>query len=149
MFRREPRSLLIRTVVAALAMLLTSGVALAQGKQAKTDFGKREWDSNCAGCHGATGKGDGPFKPYLTKSPTDLSILSRSNKGVFPFDHVYQVVDGRKDVQAHGSRDMPIWGADYLARSAGDYLDVPYDPELYVRTRILALVEYIYRLQAK
>ena len=149
MYRRNSRPVLIKAVVAALAMLLGSGVALAQGKRANTDFGKREWDSNCAGCHGATGKGDGPYKPYLNKSPTDLSILSRSNKGVFPFDQVYQVVDGRKDVQAHGSRDMPIWGADYLARSAGDYMDVPYDPEVYVRTRILALVDYIYRLQVK
>jgi len=145
----DSRPALFRTAVAALAVLLASGVALAQGKQAKSDFGKREWDSNCAGCHGATGKGDGIYKPYLTKSPTDLTILSKANKGVFPYDHVYQVVDGRKGIEAHGSRDMPIWGADYLSKAAGDYMDVPYDPELYVRTRILALVEYIYRLQAK
>jgi mono/diheme cytochrome c family protein len=149
MFLRDSRPALFRVAFAALAMLLASGVALAQGRQGKSDFGKREWDSNCAGCHGATGKGDGPYKPYLTKSPTDLTILSKANKGVFPYDHVYQVVDGRKGIEAHGSRDMPIWGADYLSKAAGDYMDVPYDAELYVRTRILALVEYIYRLQAK
>jgi len=28
-------------------------------------------------------------------------------------------------------------------------MDTPYDPEVYVRTRILALIDYIYRLQAK
>ena len=29
------------------------------------------------------------------------------------------------------------------------YMDVPYDPEVYVRTRILSLVEYLNRLQLK
>jgi mono/diheme cytochrome c family protein len=149
MYRQDPRAASIGTVIAALAVLLASGLALAQGKQIRSEFGKREWDSNCAGCHGAIGKGDGIYKPFLTKSPTDLTTLSRANSGVFPFEHVYQVIDGRKVVPAHGARDMPIWGADYLAKAAGDYMDVPYDPELYVRTRILALVEYIHRLQAK
>jgi mono/diheme cytochrome c family protein len=146
---RDSRPAVIRTVIAALAVLVASSVALAQGKQAKSDFGKREWDSNCAGCHGATGKGDGVYKPYLNKSPTDLTVLTKTNQGVFPFDYLCQVIDGRKAFEAHGARDMPIWGADYLAKAAGDYMDVPYDPELYVRTRILALVEYIHRLQAK
>jgi hypothetical protein len=44
---------------------------------------------------------------------------------------------------------MPIWGLDYLAKGGQSYKDVPYDPEVFVRTRILALTEYIYRLQAK
>jgi mono/diheme cytochrome c family protein len=143
----DSRPAVIRTVVAALVVLFASSVALAQGKPAKSDFGKREWDSNCAGCHGATGKGDGVYKPYLTKSPTDLTVLAKANKGVFPFDHLYQVIDGRKAAEAHGSRDMPVWGADYLAKASSDYMDVPYDPEFYVRTRILALIDYIHRLQ--
>ena len=33
--------------------------------------------------------------------------------------------------------------------AANYYFEVPYDPEAYVRTRILALLEYISRLQAK
>ena len=44
---------------------------------------------------------------------------------------------------------MPIWGGRYLEKAAGSYMDVPYDYEAYVRTRVLALAEYIYRLQAK
>lgn len=50
---------------------------------------------------------------------------------------------------SHGTRDMPIWGQDYRVRAAEYYMDVPYDSELFVRTRILALAEYLSRLQAK
>jgi len=131
------------------AILLLSGVGLAQGKPARFDFGKREYDSNCAGCHGIRGRGDGEYKPYLTKSPSDLTRLAKANGGVFPYQQTYEIIDGRKAVAAHGARDMPIWGADYLAKASADYMDVPYDPEIYVRNRIMALVDYLERLQAR
>lgn len=138
--------ILVKAGLLAAALLWTAGAAWAQGQ---LDFGKREYESNCANCHGVKGKGDGMYKPYLNKSPTDLSALAKANHGVFPYQHVYESIDGRKAIAAHGSGDMPIWGADYLAKSAGDYMDVPFDPEIYVRTRITALVDYIHRLQAK
>lgn len=130
-------------VAAMIAM--PSAVSAAE----KIDFGKREYQANCAGCHGATGKGDGPYNAYLTKSSSNLTVLAKNNGGVFPMARVYEVIDGRQDVQAHGPREMPIWGADYLVKAAEYYVDVPYDPEPYVRARILALIEYIHRLQAK
>jgi len=129
------------------ALIGWMGTAYAQDK--KFDFGKREYDSNCASCHGLTGKGDGPYKPFLTKSPTDLTVLAKKNAGVYPFHSVYAIVDGRQDVAAHGPRDMPIWGSAYSLKAAASNMDVPYSPESYVRTRILALTEYISRLQAK
>ncbi|HEY7724485.1 MAG TPA: c-type cytochrome [Anaeromyxobacteraceae bacterium] len=138
----------LSTVLVGALALCASGVALGQGK-ARGDFGKREYDSKCAGCHGVKGKGDGVYKPFLTRSPSDLTTLAKANGGVFPYDAVYQVIDGRKGVPAHGPRDMPIWGADYLAAAAADYMDVPYDAEVYVRNRIMSLVDYLYRLQAR
>ena len=49
---------------------------------------------------------------------------------------------------------MPVWGKDYLqqARDAyreGDYASGRSDPELFPRTRILALNDCMNRLQAK
>lgn len=129
------------------ALIGVTGSPYAQDK--KFDFGKREYDSNCASCHGLKGKGDGPYKPFLTKSPTDLTTLSKRNAGVYPFNSVYAIIDGRQDVAAHGPRDMPVWGMDYSLKSAESYVDVPYSPEAYARTRVLALTEYIARLQAK
>lgn len=138
-------SVLVMTAVAA-ALLGVSGAASAAGKK---DPGKFEYQSNCASCHGVEGKGDGVNKPWLTKSPSDLSVLAKQNGGVFPFARVYEVIDGRQDVKGHGSREMPVWGYDYSIKAAEYYMDVPYDPETYVRARILALIEYINRLQVK
>lgn len=50
---------------------------------------------------------------------------------------------------AHGPRDMPVWGWQYSIKSAETHMDVPYSPEAFVRTRVLALTEYISRLQSK
>jgi mono/diheme cytochrome c family protein len=138
----------ITALALAAALAAASAPAFSQSR-GKFDFGKREYDQNCASCHGATGRGDGPYKPYLTRSPTDLTMISKTNQGVFPYYQVYEVIDGRRYMPGHGPSDMPVWGADYLAKSAGDYMDVPYDPEVYVRNRILALVDYIARLQQK
>ncbi len=116
--------------------------------QARPDFGKREFDANCAVCHGLSAKGNGPIVEMLRQSPPDITQLSRLNGGIFPIERVYRTIEGG-DVKAHGPRDMPVWGQDYRIQAADYYMDVPYDPEAYVRTRILALVEYISRLQQK
>lgn len=138
----------IRIAAVLLGVVLLSGTGTIYAQQKKQfDFGKREYDSKCAVCHGVNGKGDGLYRPWLTKSPTDLTVLSKNNGGVFPFDRVYNIIDGRLTVRAHGPADMPIWGAHYKADET--FFDAPYDPEAYVRTRVLALTEYISRLQPK
>jgi len=138
---------LMKAAVVGLSMLCGSGMVLAQSKG---DFGKREFDSNCAACHGSKGRGDGPYNPFLMqRTSSDLTVLTKNNNGVFPYERLYQVIDGRQAVAQHGPRDMPIWGADYLAQAAGYYMDVPYDPEWYVRMRIIALLDYINRMQMK
>jgi mono/diheme cytochrome c family protein len=134
-----------------------AGVSLLASAQQKFDLGKREYESNCASCHGLKGKGDGPYaeimKMYKIPLP-DLTTLSKRNGGVFPFARVYETIDGRQMVRAHGSMDMPVWGRDYVVEAQKAYLDegslmFPYDPELFIRARILALTDYIYRMQAK
>ncbi len=39
-----------------------------------------------------------------------MTVLAEKKGGVFPFNSVYEVVDGRHVVIAHDIRDMPIWG---------------------------------------
>lgn len=136
-------------IALAAALLLSSGAATAQART-KVDLGKLEYESNCIGCHGRAGKGDGPYLLLLAKKePADLTTLARRNNGAFPFQRVYEVIDGRQAFQAHGPRDMPIWGLDYQAASHAYTRDEPYDPEAFVRGRILALVDYINRLQQR
>lgn len=111
------------------------------------DFGQQEFQARCAACHGRDGKGGGPVADLLRRSPPDLTLLSRGNGGIFPMSRVYDSIVG-DDVKAHGSRDMPVWGQVYRLRAGEHYVDTYYDPDAYVRIRVLALVEYINRLQA-
>ncbi len=113
------------------------------------DIGKREYDASCANCHGRDGKGGGSFAQMLQVSMPDLTTLSKSNGGVFPISRVYNVIDGREEIKAHGSREMPIWGKHLTFRAAPEYDDYPYESEAFARARILAVIDYLYRLQAK
>ncbi len=115
----------------------------------KLDIGKIEYETACAVCHGLTGKGDDGFlKELLAKPMPNLAVLAKKNKGVFPFDRVYQIIDGRQEVKAHGKRKMPIWGNAFNNQSSAYFKNYPaHDSESAARSRILALTEYIYRLQ--
>jgi len=129
------------------AMIGAPAIAIAAGP---VDVGKREYDAACAVCHGARGKGDGPLREELKSGVPDLTVLARNNNGVFPFDRVYQVIDGRQEVKVHGPREMPVWGNNFRSQSSVYFNDYPSsDPESSARSRILALTEYLYRLQGK
>jgi mono/diheme cytochrome c family protein len=137
-----------------IAALLALGVFSVWGNGYAADgvnFGQREYQSHCSVCHGLEGKGDGPYASFemlKTKIP-DLTTLSKKNNGVFPFQRVYEVIDGTEVLKAHGTREMPIWGPQYRALIEGTYSDAPFNREAYMRAHILALVHYISRLQAK
>lgn len=137
---------IIQAALLGASLAIAATAALGQGK---IDLGKREFDVYCASCHGLKGTGDGPNTPYLNRKPTDLTKLARANGGVLPVNRLYESIDGTLAVAGHGSRDMPTWGNAYRTRAAEYCIDVPYDPEAFVRARILALSEYISRLQAK
>jgi mono/diheme cytochrome c family protein len=133
----------ISAFIGLLLALVSSGAMPAE----KVDLGRGEYASNCLNCHGVKGDGNGPYASLLNKAPSDLSKLAKSNKGVFPFAYVYEVIDGRQAVKGHGLRDMPIWGNAYRIEAGDKLFESHYDPEIYVRTRILALIEYVSRLQ--
>lgn len=120
--------------------------------QGVANWGKYEYEAHCAVCHGLKGEGDGPYANFVMKTVSNLTMLSKSNGGVFPFVRVYENIDGTVLLTAHGPKDMPIWGREFRAISSGmkgmDF--VPYNnSESFVRAKILALTEYIYALQAK
>jgi mono/diheme cytochrome c family protein len=134
----------LNAALAAAALIAVPCIASAQ----KGDLGKREYDANCAVCHGMTGKGDGPYAGLDIRVP-DITTLQKRNAGVFPFTRTYEIIDGTETLKAHGTRDMPIWGRDYRVMADSYYVDAPYDQAAFVRARILALTEYVYRLQVR
>lgn len=129
-----------------VALMSTAGLAQAQQKP-KLDIGKAEYEARCAVCHGTDGKGKGAYTPYLKSPAPDLTALAKSNRGVFPLQRVYDVIEGAGP--GHGTRDMPVWGREFSVEAAEYYGEVPYDAQAIVRGRVLALAEYLNRLQAK
>jgi len=120
----------------------------------RTDLGKLSYESNCATCHGLTGKGDGPMALYLTRKVPDLTTLARGNNGILPASDMYNVIVGDKQIPSHGSRDMPVWGQEFRIQGSKEQaryfgIVLPYNEEAYVRARILTIIEYINRIQAK
>jgi hypothetical protein len=84
--------------------------------------GVRLYQVFCSSCHGMTGRGDGPVEPLLKRGPPDLTRLSQRNGGKFPADQVYRMLDGRADVAAHGTRQMPVWGFEFYGNLTNDAL---------------------------
>lgn len=136
----------IAMVLLGTATLVGSPISMAAGK---LDIGQREFEASCASCHGKNGTGGGSFAEVLQVSIPDLTTLSRKNGGVFPIARVYNVIDGREAFKAHGTREMPVWGKHLSYRAAPEYDDYGYESDVFVRARILAVIDYLYRLQAK
>lgn len=133
-------------VILGAAAIGASTVSTAAGK---FDIGKTEYDASCASCHGPNGKGGGSFAELLQTKMPDLTTLSKNNGGVFPIARVYNVIDGTEVIKAHGTREMPIWGKHLTFRAAPDYDDYRYEADMFVRARILTVIDYLYRFQPK
>ena len=136
---------LITTTTVLLGTALSVGGTLSHAED--FDIGKLEYNNSCASCHGMEGKGDGPLTEFMEASIPNVAMLAKNNGGVFPLARVYDVIDGRADVKAHGPRNMPVWGRRYNIEAAKDNIDIPYNAEAIVRARVLAVAEYVHRLQ--
>ena len=138
-----------RSFALPLAVALLASVAGAEppaeapGRSRPSDLGAQLFARHCASCHGATGVGDGPAARALARPPADLTHIAARRGGEFPDAEIAHWIDGRFDVPAHGSREMPIWGrklADPIAEDASG--------EEVARGRIDLLVEYLKTIQA-
>ena len=133
-------------MLAALAAF-TAAPASAQAPGAAPPSESRVGGSSvfrtyCASCHGESGRGNGAVAIFLRRRPADLTQIAIRNKGTFPADRVYQMIDGRQVVKAHGESQMPVWG-DAFARSTTDF------DERAIKAKIDALVEYLASIQER
>jgi Cytochrome C oxidase, cbb3-type, subunit III len=107
--------------------------------------GEIEYQRYCATCHGVNGKGRGPMARFLTIEPSDLTRLAKRNGNKFDFWQVYRTIDGREQMRAHGTREMPVWGTRFQAEAKG------YDQvsRAEVAGRILGLTFYLQYIQER
>lgn len=137
-------------VVPALIAAGLLHVGASRAQTAPVDAGKIEYDAHCVVCHGPQGHGNGELRRFLTVPPSDLSTLARRNGGVFPNQLVWEIIDGRggQAIGPHGPREMPVWGQAYR-REALAQAGTSQQPEWYVRNRIVALLDYLARIQER
>jgi hypothetical protein len=142
-----------RGLMIAISTVWFSAAAWGQG----FDVGKFEYLNWCASCHGNDGKGNGPVSKVLKVAPANLTVLAKNNNGVFPLDSVFETIYGLKEMIAHGTRDMPVWGYRFAPfqnsalspRASEFFTGFPYEPDSVVRTCILAMIDYLNRIQEK
>jgi mono/diheme cytochrome c family protein len=122
---------MMRAVLSIFVLVGALSISATAPAQQNIDLGKLEYEKGCIGCHGVGATGSGVHTPRLTTDPPDLTGLAKANGGLFPMVKIYEVIDGREQVQQHGTREMPIWGKEYST------------PEL------ISLIDYLYRIQEK
>jgi len=123
----------------ALALFL-AGASVAGSAQSAPRTGSDLFHTYCASCHGSSARGDGPAADAMRVRPPNLTQLASRNGGVFPAARTQRIVDGR-DVGAHGTADMPVWG-DAFKRHDG--LD-----EAGVKARIETILRYLESIQER
>lgn len=144
--RRGGRAALVVLTIAGALAGLAAGAAEKED-EAKYDrvlaeMGWEFYQRYCASCHGIDGKGGGPAASVLRTRPADLTRIAARRKGNFPDGEIARYIDGRFELAAHGTREMPIWGERF-----GETIPEAGISDEIVRGRILVLVEYLKSIQ--
>ena len=129
--------------LAFVTALSLCGPAVAQDAV----IGQEEFCLHCAACHGLSGLGDGPIGQALKTPPPNLALVAQRNGGAFPFQRIYEVIEGSSVITAHGTRDMPLWGERYRTDAKPITPDQVDMTNQLAEKRILSLVYYIGTLQ--
>jgi mono/diheme cytochrome c family protein len=127
---------LVVSIAVAAGWVLSAQNTLATEKSQYAEKGRKIFNQYCATCHGTTGKGEGPVASALKVAPPDLTAIQKPGEK-FPFDHVATKIDGEKEVTAHGTSKMPIWGTIFKHTSG----------ELQRHADVYCLVKYIESIQ--
>lgn len=144
----------IPILLGIIVITIVAGTTFAQVKikrepltwhQVALNDGEQLYLELCAACHGEGAMGDGPAAVALKKPVPDLTVLAAKNDGVFPREEVEDTITGKTRYVAHGTVDMPIWGAAFEGVRP-DWK--PFRRAALARQRIHNLTEYLATIQA-
>lgn len=102
---------MLRVVLRIASVLLALGSLSACQRQTAEPTGQALYLRYCASCHGLDGRGQGPVADSLKQPPPDLTLLAQRGGGRVDERQLMAVIDGERLVNAHGPREMPVWGA--------------------------------------
>lgn len=91
-----------------LVLVLSAGQLAAQEKKADPVAGKAKYETLCVGCHGVSGKGDGPAAAALNPKPRNYT--DKKYMGTMKDEDIFKIT--KEGGAAVGkSQLMPAWGA--------------------------------------
>ena len=126
----------------AVPMLLSAGCEMSQYSTRPYEFsGVRVYQFYCSSCHGMRGHGDGPVAPLVHGMP-DLTTISARNGGQFPRERIRRIIDGREEIAAHGTRQMPVWAYEFYGEGSNDRI-----ARQQADTTVKRLTKYLETLQ--
>lgn len=145
------RSIIRIPLAFACLALMASTLHAAQTTERQAFDAAALYKASCAPCHGMAGDGDGPVAAVLASEVPRLDDLTRRNEGEYPADYVRDVIDGRSEIGAHGSREMPVWGLRFQRlheSSEPPGAEATGEAKASAQLLITQLVEYVRTLQA-
>lgn len=123
-------------IALAMALLPAAGLAADEG------VGRDLFLANCAPCHGAGARGDGPMSAILSVAPADLTQLTED--GTFPLADVVRRIDGRDMLLAHGG-PMPIFA--YILEDRSAVVEDPDGTPIFTSQAVLDIAAFLATLQ--
>jgi len=126
---------------AAVVLVIAATFAACGDETIAPPSGEELYLAYCASCHGRDGRGGGPVAEVLERRPSDLTGLAA--RGHFDEANLIEIIDGRRVVSAHGTRQMPVWGPIFESELEGE--DAVSQRTARLRTGLL--VEYLRSIQ--
>jgi mono/diheme cytochrome c family protein len=123
-----------------VALVSTAFPALAQDEAR----GARLFQQNCAVCHGAGLRGDGPMAEVLVVPPPDLTRIAQRYGGVFSRAGMAWKIDGRDPILSHGG-DMPLFG--FVFSEMSQVISSPGGQTVLTSPEVLDIVAYLETVQ--
>jgi mono/diheme cytochrome c family protein len=115
-----------------------------RSRRADADEAGERYRRACGSCHGIGGRGDGPVASSLRVPPPDLTTLAARHGGTFPRALVVGMITGDYPVDAHGTRDMPVWSERFEDGSGATAA-----ASFYARRRTELIADYVASLQER
>lgn len=127
-------------IMAGSAPVSAQKIVRREARRIESIQGVDTFNAYCAVCHGKAAKGDGPAAKALSKTPADLTTIAKRHGGTFSPNDVENVILGKQELIAHGTREMPIWGPVLQSISPDDS---------FMKLRVANLVNYLKSIQTQ